>query len=120
MKRLVPVLIVAALATSGCGGASHQAGTSTGATQPTSTTSPETAEVNEAVLREVNNFYPNSDFKEASCEASGSTEVSAGASYPVFKCSVKGAAGGQELNSDWTKETLGGKLFMAKGIAGAG
>ncbi len=44
--------------------------------------------------------------------------MSAGVSYPVFKCSVKGAS--QELDSDWTKETLGGKLFMAKGIAGAG
>jgi hypothetical protein len=119
MKGLVSVLIVAALVASGCGGGTpHQTGTSTGATQPTSTTNPEAAEVNEAVLREANSFYPSADFKEASCEAAGSTQVSAGVSYPVFKCSVKG--GGQELDSDWTKETLGGKLFMAKGIAGAG
>lgn len=118
MKGLMPALLLTALAASGCGGTSHQAVTSTGAETPTSTISSETAEVNEAVVREANSFYPSADFKEASCEAAGSTQVSAGASYPVFKCSVKGA--GQELNSDWTKETLGGKLFMAKGIAGAG
>ena len=115
----MPAFLFLALAASGCGGGtSHQAGTSTGAKQPTSTISSETAEINEAVLREANSFYPSADFKEASCEAAGSTQVSAGASYPVFKCSVKSAR--QELDSDWTKETLDGKLFMAKGIAGAG